>query len=146
MLNFLDKTTDIDTDESLFGEDTQDNSLQSGNMVSQPSSTDQLPGSIIDPIREQSTAGTQPSISEAQRINQQPLHSTRQQKLTKPKNKKGNSEFETELLQYLQTSELEIAKDDLAFYKSIQPTLNGFNSYQKLMFRTNVLNLLMELH
>lgn len=120
MMTFLNKTTDIDVDETL-SEQTQDSSVQSVNEDSQPSTSNQQPRLIN---------------------NQQPT--TRQENKIKTK-KRANLEFEAELLQYLKTSELDIQNDDLAFYKSIQPTLNGFTSYQKLMFRTQVLNLLMEM-
>ncbi|KAJ8703947.1 hypothetical protein PYW07_013241 [Mythimna separata] len=138
MLTFLDKTTDIDVDETLSEEHTQDSSLQSGNTDSQTSANKHQPSSTIELVQEQSSTETQPSTSGLQGINERTGNA-------KKKPKRANSEFEAELLKLLKSSELEIAPDDLAFYKSIQPALNRFKSYQKLMFRTKVLNLLMEM-
>ncbi|XP_028158253.1 uncharacterized protein LOC114351292 [Ostrinia furnacalis] len=45
----------------------------------------------------------------------------------------------------LKPNQLQLESEDLAFFQSLQPTLKRFTRYQKLMFRTKVLNIVMEM-
>lgn len=62
------------------------------------------------------------------------------------KNKeKESSQFENAILECLKSNHLELESEDLAFFLSLQPTLRRFTNYQKMMFRTKVMQIVMDM-
>ena len=136
ILKFLDSYEPTDVEESLSQPST------SRGMFSQAQSPEDIEthehidtDMHTESMRLHDTDGAGSVTSEDTRT----LHRKRQTTKTKP------TEFEGELLQLLKADHLELEEDDLAFFKSLQPTLKKFTTYQKLMFRTKVMNALMEI-
>ncbi|CAG5053196.1 unnamed protein product [Parnassius apollo] len=115
ILTFLDSTTETAGEESLCEEMSEQSNLETPNESTQP-----------DTSRQESS------------------HPTSKQKQVKSK-KQAPSEFEAQLLECLKSNQLELESEDLAFFQSLQPSLKRFTRYQKLMFRTKVLNIVMEM-
>lgn len=115
ILTFLDSTTETVGEESLCEEMSEQSNLETPNESTQP-----------DTSRQESS------------------HPTSKQKQVKSK-KQAPSEFEAQLLECLKSNQLELESEDLAFFQSLQPSLKRFTRYQKLMFRTKVLNIVMEM-
>ncbi|RVE41313.1 hypothetical protein evm_014036 [Chilo suppressalis] len=127
MLTFLDRVIDTATDDSLLpeGDDTDDVVIPSSHTkaLSPPSTS-----APLTPLPSASTS-----------TNQQPIRPTQN------KGKKAMSSFENTLLGYLKNNQLELESEDLAFFQSLQPTLKRFTTYQKMMFRTKVMQVIMEM-
>lgn len=66
----------------------------------------------------------------------------RKRKNTRPPE---NSTFEKQLVELLDKNMPDISSDDLAFFHSLGPILKSFNSYEKLLFRSKVLQIAMDL-
>ncbi|XP_047519448.1 uncharacterized protein LOC125059190 [Pieris napi] len=115
ILTFLDSTTETAGEESLCEEMSEQSNLETPNESTQP-----------DNSRQESS------------------HPTSKQKQVKSK-KQAPSKFEAQLLECLKSNQLELESEDLAFFQSLQPSLKRFTRYQKLMFRTKVLNIVMEM-
>lgn len=126
MLTFLDRVIDDATDESLRNAD---------DVVTPSSPTTALPStSTSAPLTQL------PSTSAS--TNQQSIPASAPP--TK-KRKKAKSKFKNSLLQYLKSNQLELESEDFAFFQSLQPTLKRFTNYQKMLFRTKVMQVIMEI-
>lgn len=126
ILTFLDRVTDTATDDSLLPE-ADDVVTPSSAALPSPSTS-----STLTPLPSTSASTNQKSI---------PASAPPTQK----KREKAMSSFENTLLGYLKNNQLELESDDLAFFQSLQPTLKRFTTYQKMMFRTKVMQVIMEM-
>ncbi|CAG4948313.1 unnamed protein product [Parnassius apollo] len=100
--------------------------------------------SLCEEMSEQSNLETPNESTQPDTSRQESSHPTSKQKQVKSK-KQAPSEFEAQLLECLKSNQLELESEDLAFFQSLQPSLKRFTRYQKLMFRTKVLNIVMEM-
>lgn len=145
ILSFLDSLTDTVTDDSL-SEFNNSQMLPSPSTLEAPlPSTSATPhqspietptpttsatshqSPIEPPTPSTSATPHQPSPASRRRVNKQP------------------TEFEKKLLEYLKSNQLELEGEDLAFFQSLQPTLKKFTNFQKFMFRTKVLQIVMDM-
>ncbi|XP_041982086.1 uncharacterized protein LOC121735352 [Aricia agestis] len=62
-----------------------------------------------------------------------------------PQKRRATSEYENSLTEHPKRHRLELEGEDLAFFQSLQPSLKRFTNYQKLMFRTRVMQVIMEM-
>lgn len=86
-----------------------------------------------------------PGTSTSEHENDTPSRET--QSISKPKRKKTSSPtaFEIELLQCIKNKNDGENDEDLIFFKSILPNIKKLSSYQKLLFRTKVLGILIDI-
>ncbi|XP_050665809.1 uncharacterized protein LOC126972836 isoform X1 [Leptidea sinapis] len=140
ILTFLDSTTETAGEESLCEEMSEQSNLETPNESTQLGTSRQESSQLTSQRNlETRNESTQPGTSR-----QESSHPTLKQKQVKSK-KQAPSEFEAQLLECLKSKQLELESEDLAFFQSLQPSLKRFTRYQKLMFRTKVLNIVMEM-
>lgn len=117
MLTFLDKVIDTGTEESPSAEVT----TPSPTIAEVPLTTP----IFLPPIPSMSAVSKPSAVTTAQN--------------------EATNEMENHMFQYLKKNELELESDDLAFFQSLQPTLKTFTTYQKMMFRTKVMQIIMDI-
>ncbi|XP_052739999.1 uncharacterized protein LOC128199763 [Bicyclus anynana] len=134
------ESTQPDTSRQESSQLTSQRNLETRNESTQPDTSRQESSQLTSQRNlETRNESTQPDTSR-----QESSHPTSKQKQVKSK-KQAPSEFEAQLLECLKSNQLELESEDLAFFQSLQPSLKRFTRYQKLMFRTKVLNIVMEM-
>lgn len=93
----------------------------------------------LDGIEDQNTSDVSfPSEASSNQDCEMPPSTSRTRKSTSP------TPFEKELLKSVKQRKLEDTDEDMSFFMSIMPTLKKINAYQKLIFRTKVMEHLIE--
>lgn len=128
IMTFLDSNKRVEGQESL--ENSQDDSSGHTLELSQHPIVDT--SEVLIP--ETSTSGIENDTARRETQNQ-----------SKRKKASSPTPFETQLLQSIQHKKDEENDEDLSFFKSIMPNIKKLSTYQKLLFRSKVLNLLIDI-
>lgn len=122
MLTFLDSNSSNEADESIENQsEDQDSSTNANNNISVPS--------------------TSSGNSNLERTN----NNTEPESSRKRKRQSSPTPFEKELLQCVKQNNIDADDEDLNFFKSLIPTVKQFNTFKKLLFRTKVLEALIDI-
>lgn len=132
-MTFLDSNTSVEGQESLENVSQEDSSADTGisNEVA------------IQSANESATEVAIPGPSTSEQENDTANRETQRQ--SKRKKTSSPTPFELQLLQSIENKNDKENDEDLSFFKSIMPNIKKLSTYQKLLFRSKVINILIDI-
>ncbi|XP_039748889.1 uncharacterized serine-rich protein C215.13-like [Pararge aegeria] len=124
-LNFLDRITENEVSESMYNINEQSSSSET----------------IAHVVNNDEISGSSQNSSTPVADQDKPTWTRKR----KHERVQENSAFEKKLVDLLDKNMPDISSDDLSFFNSLGPILKSFNSYKKLLFRSKVLQIAMDL-